>query len=70
MSNNTNIKLDDVLNVLNRAKETEQLLNDLYNAFGPYELYNLLTNKMKTDPSIDPLLPTRLNNYFEFDDSE
>lgn len=65
-----NVDLDDILDLVNRAKETEQLLDELYSAFGPYELQSLLYDKMKTNPCINPNLVTRLNNYFNFDDSE
>lgn len=64
------IKLDDIIDVLNRAKETEDLLTELYNAFGPYELHNILYDKMKTNPCISSNLVSRLDNYFNFDDSE
>lgn len=64
------ITLDDIFDLLNKAKEAELLLRDLYNAFGPYELNRILSEKMKTDPCIDKRLVSRLDSYFNFDDSE
>lgn len=64
------LNLDDLIAVLNRASETETLLKELYNAFGPYELHHILDEKMKTDPCISKDLSNRLDRYFDFDDSE
>lgn len=63
-------KLDDLLDILNRAKEAEDLLRELYNVFDNYELNHIIEEKSKTNPLIDKTLSIRLDNFFDFDDSE
>ena len=56
---------------ISHLEEAEELLHELYFGFGPYGLRNLIKEKEKEFfPTDVNKLITKLDNHFEFDDSE
>jgi hypothetical protein len=56
--------LNDLIEILNNAKEAEDLLNELINTIGIYELRQLLNNSNNHE------LCSKIEIFRKFDDSE
>jgi len=60
--------LNNFLNDLYQLQEAASLLESLYYELGPYRFRNLIQENFPRDEAIK--ITSRLERYFEFDDSE
>lgn len=60
--------LDNFLNDLYKLQEGSSLLESLYYGIGPYNFRNLIRDNFEREEAMK--ITSRLERYFEFDDSE
>ena len=63
--------LEGLKDEINHLEEAEELLHELYYGFGPYEIHAMLQEHKKDFfPTDVNQLIGKLDNHFNFDDSE
>ena len=63
--------LTELKEEMNYLEEAEEMLRDIYYGFGPYEIRQLIRSHEKDFIGTDVnKLITKLENHFDFDDSE
>lgn len=63
--------LEALRSEINHLEEAEELLHELYFGLGPYGIHAILREHKKDFLSTDAdQLSTKLDNHFNFDDSE